>query len=696
MNSKEVRIYKKLKWMDRPYKMYHVADFQKEWFKDLTYVTKYHEGRYTDAVIMADCETSKDREAIEPAENHIVCWTMTVGAFNHPLFSILGRKPSELCDFIKGFMDQRPDEKLIIYYHNLAYDWVFHRGFFFAKFGFPVKILATKPHYPIYIEFANGLILKDSLILAQRKLEKWADDLEVPHRKATGKWDYDKRRDQNTPLSPDEEEYAEYDTLCGVECIMSTMRTLHKKIYSMPYTATGIPRQETRKRGGRIQAHEKYLRQVLTWQQQIKAEEVYHGGYVHGNPYYLGVVMTGVLGGDFTSSYPFSILTEKVPVEKFMPYRNCKPEEILRQKETYAFMFKLILYRVRLRPEVAMPILQNSKTVRTINAHCDNGRITFANYVEIYTSELTLDLIMQQYEIKKSVCIEVECASKGYIPKWFTDYVFECFTDKCKLKGKDPVLYSLAKSRTNSCYGLCVQRPVRELIEEIYEGQKQGLYQVSEQDFQTEYEAHVNRLSSILPYQWGVWITENSMYRLFRMGSMCDTWLYSDTDSVYGIGWHMDEVEAFNKECLEKLRTRGYDAVEVDGKSYVLGAITFDKDAYYDEFKYLGAKRYAGRNQFDHELHITVAGVPKKTGAACLKNDIDNFCTGFIFDGKTTGKLTHTYFFSDQGIHVDKWGNEICDSIDLSPCDYKLDGNIVENIDELFFSEVEIQVYDEL
>ena len=87
----------------------------------------------------------------------------------------------------------------------------------------------------------------------------------------------------------------------------------------------------------------------------------------------------------------------------------------------------------------------------------------------------------------------------------------------------------------------------------------------------------------------------------------------------------------------------------------------------------LGSKRYAGRGADDHELHITVAGVPKKTGAKCLKDDLSNFCRGFIFDGETTGKLTHFYIFSDKGIYKDEFGNEIGDSIDLQPCDYELD-----------------------
>ena len=97
-------------------------------------------------------------------------------------------------------------------------------------------------------------------------------------------------------------------------------------------------------------------------------------------------------------------------------------------------------------------------------------------------------------------------------------------------------------------------------------------------------------------------------------------------------------------------------------------------------FKYVGAKRYCGRSYEDNELHITVAGVPKKA-AACLKDDITVFKTNFVFDGKTSGKKLHTYRHVDD-IYIDEFGNETGDSIDLSPCDYKLDEVVYHSLDE--------------
>ena len=101
--------------------------------------------------------------------------------------------------------------------------------------------------------FKNGMIIKDSLILAQKSLERWANDLDVEHKKAVGSWQYDKIRNQTTRLSKDEKHYIENDTLAGVECIQKTMDSLGKRIYSIPYTATGIVREGFLKEGKKHQ-----------------------------------------------------------------------------------------------------------------------------------------------------------------------------------------------------------------------------------------------------------------------------------------------------------------------------------------------------------------------------------------------------------------------------------------------------------
>lgn len=663
---------------------------------------------YNDVIIMADTETSKKhpdifhperkKQKYETFENHVVAWTISIRAYHHNICTLYGRHPSKMIETIQRIHDHMSGQKTVVYFHNYSYDHTFLRQFAYRLYGTPIRQLNVKPQYPIYTEYANGLIIKDSLILAQRGLEKWAADLQVEHQKAVGKWDYDRIRNQDTPLIHDELEYIEHDTLAGVECLDKTMEALGKNISSVPLTATGIPREQTRKRGKK-KAHEFFLSIALTLQQYKKFTKIFHGGYTHGNRHFVDTLITRetfkdyIRCRDFCSSYPYVMCAMKFPMEKFTPIENCSWQFILDNKDDYAFAFKFIATNIELKSDrEPMPALQFSKCEKTVNAILDNGRILAANYVEIYLSEMDLAVIMDQYTIKgKHICCEVEMAAKDYLPRWFTDYVFESFTNKTYLKGGDAVLYSIAKALVNSLYGMTAQKSIREdIIEDYLTGE------FLKQDPENEderYAEYIGKLSSILPYQWGCWVTSYAFYNVHQLAKCCKVPLYMDTDSCYGVGWYMDKVEAYNRHCKDLLRANGYDAVIRDGKEYWLGVAEHegDKDTYY-EFKYMGAKRYCGRCMKDKQLHITVAGVPKEDGAKCLKDDINNFHPGFVFDGKTTGKKTHVYFHNE--IYIDENGNETGDSISLIPCDYELDSVNVVNWEELFNEEIQIQIYE--
>ena len=169
-------------------------------------------------------------------------------------------------------------------------------------------------------------------------------------------------------------------------------------------------------------------------------------------------------------------------------------------------------------------------------------------------------------------------------------------------------------------------------------------------------------------------------------------WLYSDTDSCYATKWDEAKVNAYNEGCRQKLKANGYGAVIYKGREFWLGEASLD--GIYSEFRTVGAKRYAVRDYETGKLKITVAGVPKKKGVLCLKDDINNFHRNFVFDGETTGKLQHTYFYEDD-IWIDKDGNERGDSIDLSPTTYVLDDVTVVDWEKLWEEELEMQIYDE-
>lgn len=658
--------------------------------------TKSKTDIYNDCIIMFDTETSKETAGCV-CKNYVVAWTISIRAFGLNIVTLYGTRPSEFVYTVNQMIMNMSGEKTLFYAHNLAYDWVFLRKWMMAEWGTPAHQLNTKPHYPIWIEFSNGIILRDSLCLAQRSLDKWAKDLGVAHQKACGFWDYDKVRMQDSRFSPEEKTYIEHDTLAGVECLDATMKALGKHVYSMPYTATGIPREIVRKIAKANRGRERFQRLVSDYDTQCVQEDVFHGGYTHNNRHFIERVIYAdeavdgwILGMDFASSYPAAMLLYKYPMERFVPRDPCTPQYILRNKENYAYMFKLILIRPHLKDDfIPMPALQISKGKKMINEVEDNGRVLCADYFEIYLNEIDLEVIMQQYDYDKAVCVDVRYAEKDYLPRWFTDYVYQCFRDKTMLKGGDPVLYSIAKAKLNSLYGMCVQKPIRENIVEDYQT---GEFDIEEGQNRRElYDKYIKNFNSVLPYQWGVWVTAYSFRQLFKLGSCAGTWLYSDTDSVYGYDWDQSAIDKYNKDIIAQMKKRGYGAVHHNGRDYWPGVAELDGE--YSEFISVGAKRYATRDT-KGKLKITVAGVPKK-GFQCLKDDLHNFHAGLIFDGATTGKLQHTYFF-EPDIWTDENGNERGDSIDLSPADYLLASVTEVDWQSLFYEDVNVDDYEVL
>lgn len=690
------------------YERSYYKDFDFSILDNVMYIKRAGKGKnndtYNDAIIMADTETSKEKKG-EICKNYIVAWTISIRAFNQNICTLYGHKPSELIDCINQITAHMQGNKTIIYWHNIQYDWVFIRKFCFRAWGVPKEQLNIKPHYPLFINFDNGIIFKDSLILAQRSIEKWAEDLQVEHRKAVGRWNYEKIRCQNNYIfTEDELDYIECDTVAGVECLQATMDVLHKHIYSMPYTATGIPREDVRKLSRDNRGRDWFKKVVPAYYIHLMLEAFFHGGYTHGNRHYINQVIDWIktVCRDLSSSYPFQMMSKKFPMGRFKPLSGAKSIDwILKHGEKYAFLFKLILVDYKVKDDfVAMPLLQVSKCIKLINPVTDNGRLLAASYAELYLNEVDLKLIYEQMSDKtKAAITDLHYCHKDYLPRWFTDYIYKCYEDKCNLKGKDPVLYALAKSKVNSLYGMSCQHPVKPIINEDYDTGLFAEEKHEDPNYNEEmYNKYAKKYTSVLPYQIGCWVTSYALADLFALGACCGYWWYSDTDSCYGSNWDESKVDAFNKRQRDLLKANGYDPVIANGVEYCPGVAEIDGE--YKSFRFLGAKRYSCIT-YEDKLKITVAGVPKKAGAKLLKN-IDNFHKGYVFnfsdpekllDDTDKRKLQHTYFFEDD-IYIDENGNERGDSIDLSPTTYVLDDCYNPAWDTLFEEELSVQCFD--
>ena len=708
-----------------PYQFVHHTEFKYEILNNIMYVTQSGTSKgkrktYNNCIIMCDTETSKKKLKMSKQkvkldsghtarECHVVAWTISIRAYGLNICTLWGHKPSTFCETIHKIHNQMLGDITIMYFHNYGYDHWFLRRFLYKELGNPVKSLNIKSHYPLFHRFECGIEIRDSLILLQRKLEIAAEDLDVEHKKAVGYWNYNKFRSQTQNYSKKELEYIEHDTLAGVECIDKLLVQMKKQVYSMPFTSTGIIRKDIQKLGRENDAKALFDRIAPTFEEYQMLTKVFHGGYVHANRYYIDELITEDEYGlvkcyDFNSSYPFCMLAFRYPMEKFHKLdKDLTAEQILASSSS-AYMFKFVAYDIDLKSAyISCPSLQFSKCVECINPVLDNGRILKAAYVEIYMNEIDLQVIHKHYKAKRHTCTEVYYAHKDYLPRWFTDYVYEWYKKKCEdsfYKKEKPVAYWIDKTKINGCYGLCVQKSIQDLIIEDYDT---GEYH--NEEFKTPeeklahdkkaYKKYLKNRNSILLYQHGCWVTSYAFRNLHILNECVlpeedgGLLLYNDTDSGYAIGWDEKKIANYNNMCRNLLHRNGYEPIVINGKEFLLGAATHNElEDDYTEFKVQGAKRYAGRCKEDGKIHITVAGVPKEKGALCLKDDLENFTREFTFDGKTTGKLQHNYFTSE--IYIDKDGNETGDSIDLTPANYKLDPT--EKYDfKLFDEEIEME-----
>ena len=706
---------------------WETAGFQRCYWKDYDFdnfkkvMVRKRSGKsghtYADLIIMADTETSRKDLPEELGEcalhNHVCAWSIAFRSFHMNLCVLWGKKPSEFPKMLAMVRERINCDEIYLYWHNMAYDWIFMRKYLMKEFGEPSHQLNVKPLYPITIGFENGIVMKDSLILAQRSLAKWGEDMKVEHAKAVGKWDYDLIRNQNEwNPTEDELEYMSCDVLCGVECLDETCRALNKRIAALPLTATGIVRGECRLEGKKNHAHDWAVKMLPdNYALQSYFERVFHGGYTHGNRFTKGMVFPGAYEGvslfpkckDFSSSYPFVLLAERYPSEKFWnPGRKrYDPKYVLDAAEDFAMIFTMECFGVRLKdPRHPMPAIGLSKCESSLNAITDNGRILKADYLKTALTETDFLTIWETYSFDEVIITDLWASAKDWLPRWFTDYVYKRYESKTQLKGVDGVLYNIEKAKVNSVYGMTAQRPVKEDIKEDYET---GEY-VPEEDFDHEkaYQKYLKNRNTFLPYCVGIWVTSFAQRNLFRLGSCVpdnEIWIYSDTDSVYATAFDEEKVAAYNNECKAKLESRGYGAVMHKGKEYWLGVA--EDDGQCMQFVQLHAKCYCKRplvafgDNFvmGDPLKITVAGVPKK-GSKSLGNDIRNFKEGFLFDGATSGKLQHTHFFIKDA-YVDKFGNETGDSIDLSECDYLVSSELEIDFELLLREEVQMVDYEQ-
>lgn len=588
-------------------------------------------------------------------------------------------------DRLQNHFTDIKEKKMIIYVHNLSYDYVFLRNRLFKKYGYPINSLAVKTHKYVSLDF-GFFEFRDSYILTQKSLEKLTNDEHIEITKAVGYWDYNKLRSPHSYRTENEKFYVNVDTISLCLALRSVMNSRNVNTGSCPLTSTGFIRNEARRRSRIISDGKKWRNKFkeleLSYEDYIFLEKVFHGGYTHANRYYIGELLYNLKSFDFASSYPAVLLYKKFPMTPFKK-GTFTINQILNTSDNYAYFGMLIMKNVKFKMCEAMPSIAKAKCeILSKDAIIDNGRVISADLVAVPFSDPDLEIYLEYYDYDFANVKDVRYSKKEYLPNWFRDFVQELYFNKCTLKEKDPINYAISKTFINAMYGMLAQKILREIIEENYDNCDWTVDSQSEEDFAKYY---TNR-NSFLPYQWAIWVTAYAQNNLFKLGRCCKEWVYSDTDSCKGFDWNLDKVKQYNDDIRKTAEKVGYGIVKYEGKEFIIGQAEDETDKnLITEFITLGCKRYCYRQttkKGENLLHLTVAGVPK-VAVAELKNDITNFGKGFIFHGflednenyKGSNKMRPEYHINNDITYIEILGEkvEIGSYINLKYVDYILD-----------------------
>lgn len=561
---------------------------------------------YKDIITAFDIETS-----VIPEINQAVMyvWQMHFDGIG----TVFGRTWNDFKRLIWNITkDMKKDQMLVVYVHNLSYEFQFLRGIYDFT---PDEVFAIESRRIMKCSMFNKIEFRCSYIHSNMSLGLYTEKMNVEHKKLDGDdFDYSIARYWFTPLTSEELDYCRNDVLGLVEALKVEMEMDGDNLYTIPLTSTGYVRRDVKNSMESI--NKKWLRDQLPEYEVYRAlREAFRGGNTHANRYYVGEIIQGVKSFDRSSSYPDVQCNCDFPISAFVEEHNMdlKKYIYLTQVAKRAVLTRVAIKGLRLIDKKwGCPYLSLDK-VRHISEYInDNGRILEAEYLETTLTDIDLNIIIQEYEFDDIAFIATWSAKYGKLPKEVTDVIRYYYTKKTELKGiKDKeVFYAKIKAKLNAVFGMSAQNPVKHSIK--YVGVTNAIDPFIEAEASDEQLLEDSNKKAFFNYAWGVWTTAWARYRLEEgIRLVHETpqaiFLYTDTDSVKYCG-DVDWTE-YNEERKEDSIKSGAFATDQSGETHYMGV--YEPDGEYYEFVTLGAKKYAYRKKKDGHIDATVSGVGK-------------------------------------------------------------------------------------
>lgn len=596
---------------------------------------------------------------IETTKNYMYIWQLSL--FNESAeIVVTGRTWSELQHIMTLLCEICAKTSLIIGIHNLKFEFQWLRSRLKID-----KCFMSDKREPYYISTNTQhaeIRFIDTMKFYNNSLEKVAKMINCEDKK-TGQLDYSKMRNSKTPLTAEEIEYCIYDVVICSRIMQKIFNDEIVQYNYIPVSQTAIIRHTINEKAKdkkytalrkRIEScklsHELYYR--LRGEKSANKMSFFEGGFTHANPQHANQIHENIYHFDYTSSYPYVMLTKLYPYE--IVSVEPKLYEYKQIDENHAIDYILDIELINVKPLKKCGVFSSSRCQHR-NAIIDNGKIYCADSVRTLKTAKELETYRKWYTWDTEIVHNSYKCFLEHLPDYVTDTIKEAYKLKNDLKKSGQTenpLYLKSKQLINGIYGMSVT--------EI----KLKEYKMSAGDFDEIQNAleSINNVSEVfqkekrkpLLQQWGMFVTMYARCRLLEdLARLDDKYVYCDTDSGF---FKYDEsfikyMNSENKRIIAENETK------FDKSLSDIGTFTIEETS--EKFKTCGAKKYVEYR--NNEYYFTVAGIAKNTlKKYCKDNNISPFdvIEKSYLDEYTAEKLRPIFYDNETSAYItDEYGN---------------------------------------
>lgn len=569
-------------------------------------------------------------------------------------FLCVGRTWEEYQDFIRTLKKWLGvgEYKLVVYVHNLQFEFQFMRNFFTIG-----KIFARGKRDIVTAEIED-LEYRCSYILSNMGLQKFLEKTEgVTFNKLDGsKYNYHIKRYPDTELTDMEMAYCVCDVLGLYEAIRTKLKD--DTLATIPITSTGYVRRDYRDVLVTDRKYKEHMKNIALDEKTYNlCREASRGAIAGSNHMWTDETLEDVDSFDIKSSYPYQMATKYYPQSRFIEvttdFGTDKMDTFLKNA---CCIIEWECEELKLKKWSAIPYISKAKC-RAIDRDCrvGNGKVYYAKRIGMCCTEIDFRIICEDYTFENPKLKRLHVAHRDMLDPGFRKILLEMFQMKTDLEDGDKFLYDKYKNKINASFGMMLTDILHPEI--IFKNNSEKPWMEEDiSDINEALNKYYNSKTSFLSYQHGIWVLAHGRDDLHTgMKIVGADIVQVDTDSVKSLGNYRDKFNELNRSIIERAETFDIKPYAIkNGEKVYLGVWENEhhkkcKDKTlptYKYFKTLGAKKYmvVFNKEGEDEFETTVSGLKKDAGNWFYTHGgMANFKSGTVVDSENSGRTASIY-----------------------------------------------------